>query len=239
MAFGRTTSPSATTVPGPSTAMPQLSGSAALSGGAPTCAKRPMRHFSHGICHARALADGGVIAQDAVFHLATHVAALGDGAVADVGVRPDERWRAGGCAAVDRPAPVEQIQPRARREHIHVRVPETVERADILPVSLEAVGGHLLARGQHGRDDVLAEVVFRCGVSLVGDEVRAEFAPREDVDAHGGEVALRLARLLGELRDEVIFVHGHDAEAARLLPRHLHHRDRTGCTCLPVAPEHL
>ena len=55
---------------------------------------------------------------------------------------------------------------------------------------------------------------------MVGKERRAQHRPGENVNAHGGKIALRLLRLFGKARDAHVLIDGHDAEAAGLLPRH-------------------
>ena len=110
---------------------------------------------------------------------------------------------------------------------------------DVLPVAGEAVGRHPLTVGQHGGDDVLAEVVGGLLVGLIGDEVLPQLLPVEDVDAHGGQVALGLFGLLLELVDHVVFVHVHDAEPGRLLHGDLHDRDGAGGVHGLVVLQHL
>ena len=75
------------------------------------------------------------------------------------------------------------VKRRMLAEQIHVGLPEAGDRADILPVSIEAPCIHGLSLIQHFRDDVLAEkyttkyesVIAFGRVSLVSDsaEIRA------------------------------------------------------------------
>ena len=88
-------------------------------------------------------------------------------------------------------------------------------------------------------NDVLAEVVFRLGIGLVGLQEGLEHAPLEDVDAHGGLVALGMLGLFLELEDGAVLVGVHDAEAAGLL--HGNRADGDGAVglALLVEAEHL
>ena len=121
----------------------------------------------HGVGDYGALLHHGVVAEDGVLHLAPDVAALSHGAIAHIGRLGKEGRRAGGRAAVNGPALIQQVQPRARREHIHIGIPQGIQSAHVLPVSLKAVGHHLLSGLQHGGDDILAEIIGRVGVSIV------------------------------------------------------------------------
>ena len=72
-------------------------------------------------------------------------------------------------------------------------------------------------------------------------ELVEQQAGGEDVDAHAGERRIRLVRhagrvggLLEEISDAVAGVNRHDAEAARLQPRHLDAADRDVGAALDV-----
>ena len=156
---------------------------------------------------------------------------LHQGGLADIG-----RGLAG-QAGVDGPAVLQQIQV-APAEHIHVGVPEALQGAHVLPVAVEAVGDHLLAGGQELGDDVLAEVIAGLGIGLVLNEGLTQLLPGENIDAHGGQVALGLLGLLLELNNVVLAVHGHDAEAGSLIPGHLQHGDGAGGLGLLVGLQH-
>ena len=82
-----------------------------------------------------------------------------------------------------------------------------LQRSHVLPVALEAERCHPLSVRKHGRDDVLAEIVVGGGIGLVLGEIAPQGLPREDVDTHGGQVALRLPGLFGKLGDHVVFIH--------------------------------
>ena len=149
------------------------------------------------------------------------------------------RRRRGGRAAVDRPVLFEQVKSAAGGEHVHVRIPERIECADVLPVTGKAVGGHLFAVLQHFGNDVLTKVIAARLVALVLDEVGAQLFPRENINAHRSKVALRLCGLFFKFRDRVRPVHIHDAEARCIFPRYLHHGDGAIRPCLFVLVEHL
>ena len=74
---------------------------------------------------------------------------------------------------------------RLRGEHIHVGVPQGLQRPHVLPVTAEAVGGHPFSIPQHGGDHIFAEVIFGVGVGLVSLQIPPQGLPGEDVDAHG------------------------------------------------------
>ena len=123
-------------------------------------------------------------------------------------------------------------------EQIHVRLPEAVDRADVLPIARELVGVELMPGLEQGGDDVLAEVVLTLRVGLVGLEELFQHAPLEDVDAHGGVGRLRVLRLFFKFVDRAVFARVHDAEAAGLLERHIAHGDCAVGAFLVVEGEH-
>ena len=165
-------------------------------------------------------------------------AALGDDRVHDLRLPADAVRRADGALGADRPLRVIEIDERGR-EHIHVRVPEADDRADVAPVALKPVRQELFPGGEHLGDDVLAEVLVGVGVGLVLDQIPAQHLPVEDVDAHARKVALRVGGLFLEFVDKAVRPDVHDAEALRLIHRHLDDRDRAGSACLLVRAEHL
>ena len=146
---------------------------------------------------------------------------------------------ADGGAGVDGPFSVVGVDAVVGGKHIHIGVPQGVDGAHVLPVALETVSGHLFAGVQHGGDDVLAEVVGALLIGLVSDEVLPQLGPGEDVDPHGGQVALGVLGLLLELIDVVVLVHIHNSEAGSLLHGDLQHRDGAGGVGLLVAAEQL
>ena len=105
-------------------------------------------------------------------------------------------------------------------EQLHLRGVIARDCADVLPVAGELIGEEVFALSEQRRDDVLAEVLVAFGIGVVGEQRRAQHRPGENVNAHGGEIALRLLRLFGKARDAHVLIDGHDAEAAGLLPRH-------------------
>ena len=127
---------------------------------------------------------------------------------------------------VDAPLLIVQVNRHGHAEQVHVRFPQGLNRADVLPVALEVVCHHNLLVVQHRGDDVLAEVVGGCLVCLVRGQVRAELRPREDVNAHGRLVGLGLLGLFFKFNNVVVRVRIHDAEAARFFPRHRAHSNR-------------
>ena len=126
---------------------------------------------------------------------------------------------------IDAPIAVEG-KGRLVLQKIHVRLPQALDRADILPIAVEGVGEETRFVGEHLRDDVLTEIVARHGVLRILFQVLLQELAVEDVNAHRGEIRLRLGRLLLELDDVPILVGVHDAEARRLFPRHLDDADR-------------
>ena len=111
-------------------------------------------------------------------------------------------------------------------QEIHVRLPQALDRADILPVAVESVGEETRLVGEHLRNDVLAEVMARHAVLRIFFKILREELAVEDVDAHRSEIRLRLGRLLLELDDAAFLVGIHDAEARSFLPRNLDDADR-------------
>ena len=69
-------------------------------------------------------------------------------------------------------------------------------------------------------------MTLRAEVDPVLGQPAAQGLLREDVDAHGGQVALGLLGLLLPLDDPVVFVQGQDAHPGRLGQRHAADRDR-------------
>ena len=104
---------------------------------------------------------------------------------------------------------------------------------------MESVGGEKFTGGEHVGDDVFAEVVGGAGVGLVVDEVLPQLGPGEDIDAHGGQVALGVGGFLLELVDTVVLVHVHDAEAGGLLHGDLQHGDGAGRPRFLVQVDHV
>ena len=170
--------------------------------------------------------------------MSVYLAALGDDGVDYLGLRPRVVRRAYRAAAADRPCGVEQVYERGR-EHIHVRVPEARYRADVAPVALEAVRPQLFARGEHVRDDVLAEVLAGIWVILVGNQILAQLLPIEYVYAHRSQIALRVLGLLLKLADVAVLAKVHDAEARRLVHRDLEHGYRTRGVMLKMLAQHV
>ena len=93
--------------------------------------------------------------------------------------------------------------------------------------------GHCLAVLDEVRDEVLAEVVIRIRIRRIPAELVDQETGLEDVDAHGGQGVVgvarnagRVGRLLEEPDDVVLLVHVHHAETARFRPGHLDAADR-------------
>ena len=109
----------------------------------------------------------------------------------------------------------------------------------VAPEAVVLIGVEALAGRKELRDDVLAEVVL----GLLVDGILAEGLDQklgiEDVDAHGGQVGVRLVGLLGELLDALVLVLGDDAEAGCLLPGHGHDGDGQVRLVTLVVLEHL
>ena len=165
-------------------------------------------------------------------------AALGDDRVHDLRLPADAVRRADGALGADGPLRVIEIDERGR-EHVHVRVPEADDRADVAPVALEPVRQELFPGGEHLGNDIFAEVLVGVRIRLILGQILAQHLPVKDVDAHAGEVALRPGGLFLELVDKAVGPDVHDAEARGLLHRHLNDRDRAGSARLLVRTQHL
>ncbi len=146
-------------------------------------------------------------------------AAVADQAAVDLGGRPDLGRGAFLGPGVDDPVLVVEVQLWVVGQQRHVGLPERLDRADVLPVAVVAIAEDPRSRVEHRGDDVGPEV----------DAILRQPAPqrllREDVDAHRGEVALRLLGLLLPLGDAVVLVEGEDAHARGLGQGHAADRD--------------
>ena len=111
-------------------------------------------------------------------------------------------------ARVDEPVLVVEVELRVVLEEGHVRLPVGLDRPDVLPVAVEAVGVHAGSAVEHRRDDVRSEVGEVLG------QPAAEGPLAEDVDAHRREVALRLLRLLLPVDHPTGLVHREDPHPA-------------------------
>ena len=69
-------------------------------------------------------------------------------------------------------------------EQIHICLPEAVDGSDILPVALEGISEHSLARVQHCGKNILAEVVAGALLDLILGEILSQLFPAENVDTH-------------------------------------------------------
>ena len=124
-------------------------------------------------------------------------------------------------------------------EQIHVSFPKAVDGSDVLPVALEGIGEHSLARREHGGKHVLAEVVAGAFLHFVLCEVLAQLLPAEDVDTHGSVCALGMLGLLVKLIDFAVLMSVENAEARGFLERNVDYRDGAGGVLLLVVLEHL
>ena len=145
--------------------------------------------------------------EDRVHDGPVHDAAVADQAAMDLRRRADVgRWpllRPG----VDRPGAVVEVEVGHVFQERHVRFPVALDRADVLPVAVEAVAEDARPTVDHRGDHVGAEV----GPRLV--EPALERPLREHVHAHAGEVALGLLGLLLPLDDAPGLVLGEDPHA--------------------------
>ena len=130
------------------------------------------------------------------------------------------------------------IKRRMLAEQIHVCLPETGDRADVLPIALKAVGIQSVTRIQNGGDDILAKVIFTGAVGFVRLQKCLQDAPLEDIDAHGRVGALGLLGLLLEFIDRAVLAGIHDTEAGRFLERNLAHGDGAVGITLLMEAEH-
>ena len=183
------------------------------------------------VAHDGTHVDAHARRQHGVHHHPVDLAAVTDEAAVDLGGGAD----LGRCTllglGVDDPVVVVQVELGVVGQQRHVGFPVGLDRADVLPVAVELVAEDARVAIEHGRDHVLAEV----------HEVIAEPAPertlREDVDAHGGEVALGLFRLLLPVDDAVGLVERQDAHPRRIGQRNAANRDRHVGTAPAVGSE--
>ena len=138
-----------------------------------------------------------------------------------------------------------------------MRVVEGVQRPDVAPVAMVALGrtGHFVVVevvdrghpvGHQTRDDVAAHVVIGVVVVGVGTDGVDEHLGGEDVVAHRGERLLgivggarRIGRLLDERANQPGLVGVDAAERRRLRARHPDAGDRRARSTLDVELEHL
>ncbi len=137
-------------------------------------------------------------------------AAVADEAAVDVGGGADARRGAFLGPRVDDPVTAEEVQRRMVFQQLHLRFPVAVDGAHVLPVAVEAVAVDPCTRLQHGRDDVLAEVV------TPATQPGVQGLAGEDVDAQAGQVAAWLTRLLLPLGDGIVVVQAEHPEAMGL-----------------------
>ena len=137
------------------------------------------------------------------------------------------------------PRGLAQIELGVRVEKIHVRLPQALDSSYVLPVAVELIGEHPLARLQHRREQILAKIVGGFGIGLVLLQVFAQLAPREYVNAHRCFVALRLFGLFIKLIDRTVLTCIQDSEARSLFPRHLNLSDGAVCLFLLMVCDHF
>ena len=143
-----------------------------------------------------------------------------------------------GAAAVDPPVLIVQVQLRFILDEIHVGLPEALHRADVLPVSLKAVGEHAPAIPQHGGDDVFAEVVLRAFLPVIPHQELPQHRPGKNINSHGSLVALGLPRLFLKFHNAVVRVRVHDAEAVRFFHGNLQNGNGRVCLFFLMVTEH-
>ena len=85
---------------------------------------------------------------------------------------------------------------------------------------------------------VLTKVIFGLEVLLIGHQELFEDAPAEDIDAHGGVVALGVGGLLLEFVDGAVLAGIHDTEAAGLCQWDRAHGDGAVGLHLLVVAQH-
>ena len=158
---------------------------------------------------------------------------------------------------VDGPAVVVEVEDRGDRPQVHVRVVVGVDRPDVTPVAVVALGGarddvgaEVVDAGGagvgHHRHDRAAHVVHRVLVLRVGAQGLEQRVGGEDVVAHGREALLgragqarRVGRLLQEAAHLALGVGVDDAELGGLPAGHAQPGDGHPGTGLQVLVDHL
>ena len=151
--------------------------------------------------------------QHALFNVTVDHAALGYQRIVYHRIRADVMGRQSGALGIDAPFLFGKAELRLFAKKIHVRLPKGADGTDVLPIAAEAVSVKVRARVKQIGDYVLAEIVRAGFILLVGDKIGAEGLPVENVDAHGGLVALGRLGLLLKIDYPVSPVRVHYAEA--------------------------
>ena len=167
-----------------------------------------------------------------------YLAALCHDGMPDAGVSAGIVRRADRTSGAYGPARIVQIN-AVCGEHVHICVPQARYRADIAPVSVEAVRPELFSRAEHVGDNILAEVLAGVRVILIRDQIRPELLPVEYIYAHGSKVALGLLWLLFKLGDISVLADAHYAKSRGFLHADLLHGDRARSAMLKMLTEHV
>jgi hypothetical protein len=91
--------------------------------------------------------------------------------------------RGGRVAGINTPGRAGKVDFRSR-QHIHIGFPQTLDRADVAPVTRKAVRHHFFAAREHTCNDVGPKVVLALRVRLVFNQIFLEFFPGKYIDAH-------------------------------------------------------
>ena len=133
----------------------------------------------------------------------------------------------------DRPFSVIHVQLGHRIGEVDIGFPIGIERADIAPIFLDLLARTNGARREEMRDgfamlddigdDIAAEIALAVGIVRIAAQLLEQELGGEDVDAHGGERDVRLARhgrrigrLFQKAGDLALVVNMHDAEGGGL-----------------------
>ena len=122
-------------------------------------------------------------------------------------------------SVVDPPARIVQSKFGEFAQSVHVSFPVARERSDVSPVAFVEVSEQSASVTEHCRDDVLSEVVFRIRIRFILFKILDQGICREDVYSHRCLRALRMLRLLSELRYPSILIGRHYSESGRFLER--------------------
>ena len=144
-----------------------------------------------------------------------------------------------GRPGINPPGFIVERQRRVFAQKIHVGLPQALNGSHVLPIALKGVGEHALPGRQHGGNDVFAEIVGRGFILFVRLQIVKQLFAVENIDAHGGLVAVGVFGLFGKLVNGAVLVRTHNAKSARLLQRNLQHGNGTIGFLFLVKPKHF
>ena len=206
-------------------ARPRAHVDALVQDGVPDLGQRSHPRLPHHdrIPHRGAFLDHGSREEHGALHDPVHDGSVGEDRGADLGAHADPRRREFGARGEDGPAGILERKRRVRPEQVQVRAIVRIQRADVLPVAVVPEALHV-PRSHHRGQDVPSEIVGRVALRVFPKHGVERRGP-EHIDPHR-DVSRRGRRgLLDKSLNPVLAVQIHNAESARLLPRHLGDRD--------------